>query len=144
MITKFSQIRSRTSELAVLERWKNSNRLIMGKTTPSIFSTVLIGYFSYLHVTRTCIKALMSLNFGQIPPLTTELAAFEHLKMDVTTFFSVAINPVPFKLAGYEAMHNILGVFQFRPDWTICYRVSCPLVSKNIQQTYNEIVMFPC
>ena len=28
----------------------------------------------------------MSLNFGQIPPLTTKLAALERLKIDVTTF----------------------------------------------------------
>ena len=28
----------------------------------------------------------MNLNFGQIPPLTTKLAALERLKIDVTTF----------------------------------------------------------
>ena len=31
-------------------------------------------------------KAWMSLNLGQIPPLTMELAALERLKIDVTTF----------------------------------------------------------
>ena len=40
---------------------------------------------SYLQVMRTYIKAYMSLSFGQIPPLTTELAALERLKIDVTT-----------------------------------------------------------
>ena len=40
----------------------------------------LIGPLSFLQVTMTCIKALMSSNFGQIPVWTTELAALEHLK----------------------------------------------------------------
>ena len=34
----------------------------------------------------TYIRACMSLNLGQIPPLTMELAALERLKIDVTTF----------------------------------------------------------
>ena len=37
----------------------------------------LIRYFLYLQVTRTCIKFRTSSNFGQIGPLTTELAALE-------------------------------------------------------------------
>ena len=40
----------------------------------------LIGSSLFLQVTRTCIKAWMSLNFGKIPPQTTELAALERLK----------------------------------------------------------------
>ena len=40
----------------------------------------LIGSFSFLQVTKTTIKAWMSSNFGGIPPLTSELAALEHLK----------------------------------------------------------------
>ena len=47
----------------------------------STFSQLLlIRSFLYLQVTRTCIKSQMSLNFGQIGPLTTELATLEHLK----------------------------------------------------------------
>ena len=41
---------------------------------------LLIRSFLYLQVTRTCIKSQMSLNFSQIGPLTTELAALERLK----------------------------------------------------------------
>ena len=41
---------------------------------------LLIRSFLYLQVTRTCIKSWTSLNFGQIGPLTTELAALERLK----------------------------------------------------------------
>ena len=40
----------------------------------------LNGSSSFLQVTRTTIKACMSLNFCQIPSPTTELAALEHLK----------------------------------------------------------------
>ena len=47
----------------------------------STFSLLLfIRSFLYLQVTRTCIKTRMSLNFGQIGLLTTELAALERLK----------------------------------------------------------------
>ena len=35
---------------------------------------------SFLQVTRPFIKARMSLNFGKIPSLTSELAALERLK----------------------------------------------------------------
>ena len=57
---------------------------------------------------RTYIKAWMSLNLGQIPPLTMELAALEPLKNLGHHFFSVAFDPILFKLAGNEDMHNIL------------------------------------
>ena len=44
----------------------------------SLFSwLLLIRSFLYLQVTRTCIKSRTSLNFGQIGPLTTKLAALE-------------------------------------------------------------------
>ena len=47
-------------------------------------STLLLSFFngssSFLQVTRTTIKASMSLNFFQIPSPTTELAALERFK----------------------------------------------------------------
>ena len=49
---------------------------------------------------RTYIKAYMSLDFGQVPPLTTELAALEHLKNRCHHVISVDIDPIFFKLAG--------------------------------------------
>ena len=70
---------------------------------------------------RTCIKAWMSLNLGQIPPLTMALAALERLKNLSHHFFSVAFDPILFKLAGNEDMHNILDEFEFRPDLTTDY-----------------------
>ena len=65
---------------------------------------------------RTYIKAYMSLNFGQIPPLTTELTALEHLKIQCHHVISVDIDPIFFKLAGNKDMHNIMNEFEFRPD----------------------------
>ena len=40
----------------------------------------VIGSSSFLQVTRACMKAWMSSNFGQILSLATELAVLEHLK----------------------------------------------------------------
>ena len=52
-----------------------------GENDVSTFSRLfLTRTFLYLQVTRTCIKSRTSSNFGQIGPLTTELAALEHLK----------------------------------------------------------------
>ena len=69
----------------------------------------------------------MSLNVGQIPPLTTELAALERLKDRCHHVISVDIDPIFFKLAGNKDMHNIMNEFpEFRPDWTTDCGVSCP------------------
>ena len=52
-----------------------------GENGVSTFSRLpLIWSFLYLQVMRTCIKSQTSLNFGQIGPLTMELAALERLK----------------------------------------------------------------
>ena len=49
-----------------------------GENGVSTFSRLLLNRsFLYLQVTRTCIKSQTSSNFGQIGPLTTELAALE-------------------------------------------------------------------
>ena len=67
---------------------------------------------------RTYIKAYMSLNFGQIPPLSTELAALERLKNRCHHVIIVDIDPIFLKLADNKDMHNIMNEFEFRPDWT--------------------------
>ena len=58
---------------------------------------------------RTYIKAYTSLNLGQIPPPTTELAALERLKNRCHQVISVDIDPIFFKLAGNKNMHNIMS-----------------------------------
>ena len=75
---------------------------------------------------RAIIKAWMRLTFGQIPSLTRELAALERLKNRRHHLFSVATDPILYKLAGNEDMHNILDEFEFPPDGTADYRVSYP------------------
>ena len=75
---------------------------------------------------RTYIKAYMSLNFGQFPPLTTELVALECLKNRCHHVISVDIKPIFFKLAGNKDMHNIMNEFEFRTGRTTDYGVSCP------------------
>ena len=67
----------------------------------------------------------MSYKFDQILPLTTEWAAIDCLKIDASMskhrclhFFSVAIDPMLFKLAGIEDTHHILDEFEFRPNQT--------------------------
>ena len=68
----------------------------------------------------------MSWNFRQIRVLNTELAAFERLKHQCLHFFSVGIDPILFKVGGYIDMHNILHEFEFWPNGTTDYGVSCP------------------
>ena len=75
---------------------------------------------------RTYIKAYLSMNFRQIPPLTKESAALECLKNRCHHVISVDIDPTFFKLAGNKDMHNIMNEFEFQPDWTSNYGVSCP------------------
>ena len=127
MSSKFGRIRPRTMELVALERRKKFPYTYNEENYFITFSRLfLIGSFSYLQVMRTCIKAWMSLNIGQIPPLTMELAALERLRNRRHHFVSVAIDPILFKLAGNENMHNILDEFEFWPDLTTDYGVSCP------------------
>ena len=127
MSSNFGQIRLPTTELAALEHRKKFSWTYNGKNEVITFSRLfLIGSFSYLQVVRTYIKAYMSLNFGQIPPLTTELAALEGLNNRCHHVISVDIDPIFFKLAGNKDMHNIMNEFEFRPDRTTDSGVSCP------------------
>ena len=63
----------------------------------------------------------MSLDFGQIQPLTTELAAFERLKNWSHHLILVDTDLILFKLAGNKDMHNIMVEFEFRPDRSTQY-----------------------
>ena len=64
--SKFGQIGPRTAELAALERLEKSpltynGRYLVNNLAPSF----LIGSSSFLQVSRTCMKAWMSSNFGK-------------------------------------------------------------------------------
>ena len=43
----------------------------------------------------------------------------------VSTFLSVAFDPIIFIIAGNKDMHKISNEFEFRPDRTTDYGVSC-------------------
>ena len=79
---------------------------------------------SLYDVRLQCVMLLlkMSLNFGQIRQLITELAALGRL-INQCLLFSQFL----FKLAGTcsEGKTNIFNEFKFRPDWTTHNRVSC-------------------
>ena len=81
MSLKFGTIRPHTAELAALELLKKFPYTYNGQNLVSTLEPLFfIGSFSFLQVTRTTIKAWMSLNFGGIPPLTSELSVLAHLK----------------------------------------------------------------
>ena len=74
MSSNFGQISSWTTELAALERREKITFAYNGENDVIKFSQLFfIRSFLYFQVTRTCIRAWMSSNFSQIPPLTTEL-----------------------------------------------------------------------
>ena len=64
--SKFGHIGPRTVELAALERLEKSPYTYNGENNVIIFSPLfLIGFFSYLQVMRTCIRAWMSLKLAR-------------------------------------------------------------------------------
>ena len=107
----------------------------------STFSRLLlIGSFLYLQVTRTCIKSRTSSNLGQIGPLTTELAALERLKkftyrpimgkwcLHASSFI---LDRIIFKVSGnHQNRHKRSVQFDFGPNQTAQYGVTCPWVTK--------------
>ena len=48
----------------------------------TLVPSFLDGSSSYLQISRPTVKARMSLNFGKIPLLTSELAALERQKIN--------------------------------------------------------------
>ena len=112
-----------------------------GENGVSTFSRLLlIGCFLYLQVTRTCIKSQTSSNFGQIGPLTTELAALERLKkfsyrpimgkwcLHASSFI---LDQIIFKVPGnHQDRHKSSVEFDFGPNQTAQYGVTCPWVTK--------------
>ena len=73
--SKFGQIGPRTVELAALERLEKSQTYDGRNVVNTLAPAFLIRSSSFLHVTRTYMKAWMSSNFNQIPPPTPELSA---------------------------------------------------------------------
>ena len=106
-----------------------------GLNDVSTFSRLfLIRSFLYLQVTRTCIKSRTSSNFGKIGPLTTELAALEHLKISHRLIMgkcclhasSFIFDRIIIKVAGNQDRHKSSDEFDFGPDQTTNFGVTCP------------------
>ena len=133
----FSQIGPLTRELATLERLKISHRLIMGKWCLQASSFIFDQIFVKLAGNQDSHKISDEFEFrldrmshfgvtcpcGRIK-FSIDILWCLHL-------FSVVFDPILFILAGNEDMHKISNQFDFRPDWTTDYRVSCPWASKN-------------
>ena len=94
----------------------------------------LIRFFLYLQVTRTCIKSRRTLTFGQIGPLTMELAALERLKISHRLILgkwclqarSFIFYRIFVKLAGNQDSHKISDEFEFWLDRISHFKVTCP------------------
>ena len=81
MGSKFDKIGPGTCELAALERLEKSTQTYNGRNiVTTLVQSFLDESYSCLQITRPTMKAWMSLNFGKIPSLTSELAAIERLK----------------------------------------------------------------
>ena len=78
MGSKFSKIRPGTYELASLERLEKTynGRNVVTTLVPSFLDASSL----FLQVTRSTIKARMSLTFCKISSLTSELADLERVK----------------------------------------------------------------
>ena len=107
-----------------------------GVSTFSLF--LLIRSFLYLPVTRTCIKSRTSSNFGQIGPLTTELAALERQKNSHRLIMgkcclhasSFIFDRIVIKVAGNQDRHKSSVEFDFGPNQTTHFGDTCPWVTK--------------
>ena len=116
MGSNFGQIGPPTTELAALERLRNTPiDLIMGENGVSTFSLLfLVGSFWYFHVTRTSIKAWMSLNF---------------LKWDLTLAHWTQVSdrcPLGYLLTSsilIDEVNNYTGVILR----IACFDLNCPL-----------------
>ena len=91
---------------------------------------------------RTCIKAWLSSNFGQIPPLPTKIAALERLKYRCLHIFSIALDPNLFKLSGNEDIHTILDEREFRSDLTSIYLSIRICTGENVVSTYSSLISY--
>ena len=81
MGSKLGSIRRRTFELAAIERLEKSQYTYHGgNIVTTLVPSSTNGSASFSLVTRSTIQDWMGLNFGNIPSLTSELAALECLK----------------------------------------------------------------
>ena len=73
---------------------------------------------------RTCMKAWLSSNFGQIPPPTPELSALAHLKNCCEHSSAYSFDWIFFIFSGNEDNQQVWKEFEFWPDRTKRCRVT--------------------
>ena len=110
-----------------------------GENGISNFSRLLLIWsFLYLQVTKACIQSRTSSNFGQIGPLTTELAALERLKISHRPIMgkcclhanSFSFDRIIIKVDGNQVRHKSSVQFDFGLNQTTHYGATCPWVTK--------------
>ena len=79
----------------------------------------------------------MSMNFDQIPPQTTDLVDLEYLKNRCQHFISDAIDPILFKRAGNEDLHNIL----MRSNFSQIEPSTTEFVALSVRKNSNILIM---
>ena len=79
------------------------------------------------------LPALMSSNFGNIPSPTTDLTAFGHLKKNLMTILATCFLTVYSSFLQVTMTALCMGKFEYRPDPTSNYKVSC-LESSSLQR----------
>ena len=84
----------------------------------------LIWSTSFLQVTRTCMEAWMSTNFGQIPPPTPELSALARLKIVREHSSAYIFDWIFFIFSGNEDNQQVWTEFEFWPGRTKRCRVT--------------------
>ena len=106
----------------------------MDNVLTTLAPSFLIGSSSFFQVTRTTIKAWMSLNFKYNQSQTVELTALEchkticiDLQCEIccdhsSTFF---FEWIFLNLAGKKDTHKSLNEIEYPPHQTTNYRVSC-------------------
>ena len=122
-----------------------------GENGVSTFSwLLLIGSFLYVQVTRTCIKSRICSNFGQIGPLTTELAALSVKNISHRLIMgkwclhasSFMFDRIIIKVVGNQDRHKGWVEFDFGPNRTTYFGVTCPWVTK-ISHVWTWISLKP-
>ena len=99
---------------------------------------LLIRSLLYLQVTRTCIKSRTNSKFSQIGLLTTELAVLESQKISHRLILgkwclhasSFIFDRIIIKVAGNQDRHKSSAEFDFGPNQTTHFEVTCPWVTK--------------
>ena len=69
----------------------------------------------------------MSLKFGQIQPLVSMVTDRVMMEKTASPLLPAVFHPFLFILPGNDDMHESSDDFEFRPDWTTDFGVSCKI-----------------